>query len=263
MRRSLLLLAVVCAARVAAADPAIPRVITAPTAWLPPGGAIVATGGAGVGAEGFGNAGEAMLSLSYGLGDLAAVELATDRDLRGCVDCTDRPNGLWLGRAGFRLGARQDAWFPGMPALVFGVRTTWAAKGPDFGGARASEAYVVASRVVGPTRIHVGASAIDARHRQTELGVTMRPLAGLEWTPRDLPRSSLMVDVAWLPRLELDRVTDEWVGGLGVRYQALTWGSIELAVRNRQDDGLAGTTVMVRLNGVWTPEDRTKKIAPE
>jgi hypothetical protein len=34
-----------------------------------------------------------------------------------------------------------------------------------------------------------------------------------------------------------------------VRYQALDWGSIELAVRHREGDDLSGSTVMVRVNG--------------
>lgn len=271
MPRSLALLALSLVAvltdpRVAAADPAgdppLPRVLTAPTAWLPPAGTIVGTAGGGVGAEGLGSAGEGLFVLGYGLGGLAAVELGADRDVRGCTACaTDRPEGIWLGRAAFRLGARQDAWFTGMPALVLGVRTTWAARGHDFGAARVSEAYVVASRVAGPVRVHAGAAAIDAGYRDVGRAAAVRPLGGLEWTPRDLPRSSLMVDVAWLPRLEPDRITLEWAAGIGVRYQALSWGSIELAVRNRQDDGLAGTTVMVRVNGVWALADRTRRPA--
>lgn len=59
--------------------------------------------------------------------------------------------------------------------------------------------------------------------------------------------------MAWLPRLAPSEIELEWVAGLGVRYQALSWGAIELAVRNRQGDGLAGTTVMVRVHGVWAP----------
>jgi len=247
---------------VAVADPALPRVIAAPTAWLPPPGGLVATAGGGVGAEGFGEAGEGLLAIEYGLGALAGIEVGVDRDLRGCMACaTERPEGLWLGRAAFRLGARQDAWFPGMPALLVGLRTTWAARGHAFGRARAAELYLVASRVLGPVRVHAGVQASDAEHRgggpegesAVRLGVAVRPLAGLEWTPRDLPRSTLLADVAWLPRLAPSEIELEWVAGLGVRYQALSWGAIELAVRNRQGDGLAGTTVMVRVHGVWAP----------
>jgi hypothetical protein len=46
----------------------------------------------------------------------------------------------------------------------------------------------------------------------------------------------------------------EWMGGIGVRYQALWWGSIELGVRFREDEGLSQTTALVRLNGVLAPK---------
>jgi hypothetical protein len=230
----------------AVADPALPRVITAPTAWLPAPGGLVATAGGGVGAEGFG----------YGLGDLAALEVGVDRDVRGCAACggDGARDGLWLGRAAFRLGVRQDTWLRGMPALVVGLRTTWAARAPGFERTRTADLHVVASRVLGPVRLHAGLQAIDAAHardgRDVRLGRAVRPVAGLEWTPRDLPRSTLLVDVAWLPRLASSEIALERVAGLGVRYQALTWGAIELSVRNREGDGLEGTTVMMRVHGM-------------
>ena len=43
----------------------------------------------------------------------------------------------------------------------------------------------------------------------------------------------------------------EWLVSWGVRYQAFAWGWIELAVRHRQAEGLAASTVFVRVNGVW------------
>jgi hypothetical protein len=35
-----------------------------------------------------------------------------------------------------------------------------------------------------------------------------------------------------------------------VRYQAFSWGSVELAVRARQGDDLGGATVMARFNAI-------------
>jgi len=43
-----------------------------------------------------------------------------------------------------------------------------------------------------------------------------------------------------------------------VRYQALSWGSIELDVRHREGDDLGGSTVMVRVNGVLSLTDRAR-----
>lgn len=242
--------------RAATADPVLSRVLTAPTAWLPPAGVTVGTAGYGR----YGDGG--MIHVGYGLGGLAAVELGAENDVRGCADCAaDRPEAIWMGRAGFRFGVRQGAWGRGAPALVLGVRTTFAARGHTFGRARSADAHLVASWMVGPTRLHAGVAAIDGGFHDGDitLGLTVKPLAGFEWTPRDFPRSSLMADVMWVPRMEPTRVELERVIGIGVRYQALTWGSIDLGVRNRENEGLAGTTVLVRVHGVWGLGDPAKK----
>jgi hypothetical protein len=38
--------------------------------------------------------------------------------------------------------------------------------------------------------------------------------------------------------------------GVGVRYEAFSWASVELAVRAWQGDDLGGATVMVRVNAI-------------
>lgn len=249
-RVAFVVLAVLASTGVAAADPALPRVVTAPTAWLPRGGSVVASGGTLHGdgelvAPGF-------LDVGVGLGGLASVSFGADTDVRGAVD-GGRPEGLLLGRAAFRLGARQDAWFAGMPALLVGVRTTYAARGHDFGRARVTDAYAVASRVLGSVRVHGGVAVTAAAFgdETVELRPTARPFGGVEWTPSIYPRTSVLGDVTWAPRFAPDRIAMEWVADWGVRYQALRWGSIELAVRHREDEGLADSRVMIRVNGVF------------
>ncbi len=241
--------------RSAVADPALPRVLTAPTAWLPAQGGVVATAG-------IDRRGDASALLTLGLG-IASIEVGTDTDVRGCVTCADDLKGdaLYLGRAAFRLGAPQDAWFPGMPAVVIGLRNTFAARGHTFGAARATDAYLVASRVMGPVRFHLGGAITDAGHGDVSLGPTVRPFAGFEWTPSPYPKTSVIGDVMWMPKLETDKVELEWLAGWGVRYQAMRWGSIELAVRHRQDEGLQESTVLVRMNGVWNPRGSDSKKA--
>jgi hypothetical protein len=250
MRFAFTLLVALAVSRVAAADPTSGRVWTTPTAWLPAGGAVYGTAGTHHSGDGIVEPG--LIQLGIGLGDLASVEIGGDNDVQGCTTCP-ATEGMWLGRAAFRLGAKQDAWFTGMPALVLGVRTTFAARGHVYGGARVTDAYVVASRELGQLRVHAGAVITEAGFDENEvhLAPTLRPLAGLEWTPSIYPRSSLMADLMYVPRFEPDRIAEEWVAGMGVRYQALAWGAVELGIKHRQDAGLADLTVMIRVHGVW------------
>ncbi len=255
------LFAIGLSGQVAEADPTGDRVFTAPTAWLPPENAVIATGSLDLRAIADKRL-ESTVMVGYGLGGLAAVDVGTDTDARGCTDCSVRPVPLYLGRASFRLGARQDAWFRGMPALVLGVKTTFASSG-GFRDARVTDAYVVASRELGPVRVHAGVTVIDAGFADVKLGLKARPIAGLEWTPGQYPKTSLMGDLAWQARFESetsgDRVAIEWVAGWGVSYQAFSWGAIQLAVRHRQDEGLGDSTVMLRVNGVWDPASAEKR----
>jgi hypothetical protein len=247
MRAVLTVAVAVCAAaRPAAADPDGARVFTAPTAWLPPAGAASAT-------LGIDHRGDTTAIASFGLG-IAEAEIDEDTDIRGCMDCTARPVALRLGRASFRLGAGQDAWFRGMPALVLGVRATFAAYDPAVPDPRASDAYAVASRDLGIVRIHAGVDALSASVAGRRAAARLRPLAGLEIHPPMYPRSSLLGDIAWEPNL--DAVAGPslgWLLGVGVRYQAFSWAQVELAVRARQGEDLGATTVMVRVNAFAHP----------
>jgi len=239
-----LVLAVAAAARPAAADPDEPRVVTAPTAWLLHAGerrAMLALD----------HRGDAAVIAGAGLGELAELELGSDADVRGCAGCTARPSPVALGRAAFRIGARQDAGFPGMPAIVLGVRTTFAARGHDLGAPRATDAYAVASRALGVVRLHAGLDAITASAGGLRAAARLVPLAGLEIHPPIYPRSSLLGDLAWEPVLDARRGPAlEWLLGIGVRYQAFRWASVELAVRARQHEELGASTVMIRVNAI-------------
>ena len=120
-------------------------------------------------------------------------------------------------------------------------------------GAALTDAYAVASRVLGSVRLHGGVAVTAAAFgdETIELRPTARPFGGVEWTPSIYPRTSVLGDVTWAPRFAPDRIAMEWVADWGVRYQALRWGSIELAVRHREDEGLADSRVMIRVNGVF------------
>jgi hypothetical protein len=242
---------ITCAlARVAAADPAAPpppvlldHVLTAPTAWLPEAGTLV-------GWAGLDHHGDGSIDVGYGLGGLAAIDAGADTDVRaGTAGCgTGCASPITLGRVGFRLGARPDAAFAGSPAVVVGTRVTFAGDGH-----RVTDLYVVASRALGPLRIHAGADAFDARASSdaTPLGATVRPTFGIELTPPQYARTTLLADIAWLPRFDGATTSVEYLAGGGVRYQALSWGAIELDVRAREGEGLGDARVLVRLDGVW------------
>lgn len=218
------LLVIVIAARVAAADPPpLPRVVTAPTAWIP-------ADRTAIGSTSLDHRGAGAITLSYGLGGLAAIEIGADSDLRECAPCTP----VLEPHAAFRIGTHGVA-------LV--VQT-------GFGYSRASSATLVASRVIGPVRLHAGIEALDGRVGDMRLGTTVRPTGAIELTPAQYPKTTLLGDLAWEPRFDQAAPALEWLAGWGVRYQALRWGSIELDVRHREGEGLGGSTVLVRVNGV-------------
>ena len=236
MARAIVIACALAAARSAHADPSLPRVVTAPTAWLP-------AEGSAIGSASLDHRGGGSIEVGYGLGGLAALALGADDDA-----------GRWQPRASFRIGARQDAAFAGAPALVLGARVTIG------NGDRDSELYVVASRELGFARVHAGAIALDARRGDVTMGAKVRPLAALELTPPQYPRTTLVADLTWLPND--DASAPAWIAGWGVRYQALDWGSIELDVRHREGEGLDQSTVMVRVNGTWGERPGTAAAPP-
>ena len=242
MRLLAIIASVGLAARVAAADPASDRVVAAPTAWLPAAGTIVTSVGVDHHAK-------ALAELAYGLGGIAEVEVGADSDVRQCslASCSDSlaPE-IYLARAQFRVGARQDAWFEGQPALVLGVRATI---GSDM---RAADAYVVASRRLGPATLHAGIGEIRALDAGMKSAPVIRPSFGIEFVPPPYPKSSLIADFEWMPELQLGTPTTEYVFDWGVRYQTFRWGGVELAVRHREAE-LGSPTVMVRFTAVLSP----------
>ena len=110
---------------------------------------------------------------------------------------------------------------------------------------------MVASRDLGVVRLHAGVDALAASVGDHRSAAELRPLAGVELHPPMYPRSSLLGDIAWEPELDAAQgPVLRWMLGVGVRYQAFSWASVELAVRARQGDDLGGATVMVRVNAI-------------
>lgn len=242
-----------------AADPiGPPRVIHAPVARILPAGKIHGTLGAT-------HRGGGMLAFTAGLADIAELELGVADDLATCDPCTatDRVarRSQWPLVAGFKLGANQDTWFRHQPAIALGFRTTAGGRELPWTGEvpKVAEVYVATSMDLGfGLRLHGGAAMWASRHADPTgaaivmkaSGKTIRPFAAFEFTPSNFPRTTLVGDLAWIPELDPAKAQLRWIAGWGVRYQALSWGSIELEVRHRDGDGLAGSTVLVRVNGV-------------
>ncbi len=246
--------------------PPAPRVLHVPTAWLQHPGRLYGT-------TGINHRGGTFLAVSGGLGRLAEFDVnISDRFVRcdrACVaDSADgKTDQAFVGSALFKIGTAENSLFAGQPALALGFRKSFYMTedlGTDTEERRFAELYAVASRHVGSAALHVGAQLFDVKLNQTVprlLDVSkpqekLRPFGGLEWVPHVYPRTTLLLDFSWVPRFEERGEADSqyytelrWVAGWGVRYQALTWGSIELAVRHRQDEGLSDSTVFVRMNG--------------
>ena len=214
----------------ATASPVHDRVLTVPTAELPAAGEVIASGA-------LDRHGAIGLDAGYGFAGLAELELAlADGDARD-------GNGLAVERstAAFRIGVHGDAWFSGQPAIALGVRTT-------IGTDKATSAYVVASRRIAFVSLHLGGSleaVVNARP------TVVRPLAGFELRPPAFPKTTLLADLSWQPTFVATMPTEQLAFSWGVRYQALRWAAIELAVRH---DGrsFGDPDVFVRVTGMWT-----------
>jgi hypothetical protein len=247
------------AAAPAAAQPAepplTPRIFHVPTAWMQPPAHVYTSAGAN-------HRGGFMLSSATGLGQLAELEAElTDR----FVDCTtvcegdDRaPGNRTMLSALFKIGVAERRWAPWQPALALGFRRTVAgndeAAGGDASELGMAELYAAASMRRGSLQAHLGAELWDAASPGARLSRTprlyVRPFVGLGWRPPQYPKTTLMGDFSYVPELPIADTEEplRWLAGWGIRYQALSWGSIELAVRHREGESIGGATVFVRVN---------------
>jgi hypothetical protein len=233
-----------------------------PTARLQPSGGLYATGGAFVIPDR-----TPMLGVAFGLGGLADVDLEVHDRLAVCLEPgTDGcvAESIATPTAGFRIGLPERFYGRWQPALALGFRAPIGDREIDVAGDpsrfRAARLYAVASSQLGPVELHAGADVWDAevidsagtRQLHDEpLRRRVRPLAGLVWNPSIYPRTHLLVDGSWAPVFDGDEVTLRWLMSWGVRYQALSWGSIELDVRHREGGDLGDSEVTIRLNGAW------------
>jgi hypothetical protein len=197
--------------------------------------------------------GAASGQVALSLGGIAQLSLDTDRDLRTCATCDSSatPQPTRLGHADFRMAVPHDAWFRRQPAMALGVRVTWPTSIDSYADLRAADVYAVASEQLGPVRLHAGAIAQNIASQRGDTGLQLasvarvRPMLGIEWNPAPYPRTTVVADITWIPELINATAKQTWLAGWGVRYWAGHGYTVELAVRHRQDEGLASTTVLI------------------
>lgn len=230
-----------------------PTVVTMPTAWTQRGPSLYATL---AGDHRYGSGARATVSYAR----LVEVDLGADGLVTACAPCEGRarvPTPVQLTTAGWKLSVRPVERL----ALAGGVRVPIGSRD----GARAASAFLLGSARLGPVALHAGASTWATEHRGGDGAVIaraptsmVRPMVGVEWTPRIYPRTTLGADLQWLPELGPTSADTgaRWSFAWGVRYRALAWSAIELGVRHRERDALGDATVMVRLSGILSARPR-------
>jgi hypothetical protein len=259
MSRALPVLLIVLAGTAATAGPATvpraptsPHVVHAPTAWLQPAGQLHV----GLGTS---HRLAPSASVAFGLGDVAQLDVEMSDRLIACPGCGEERDAtnLFAATALFKMGVATSAAREWRLATALGFRKTFATRSVMAGGRdaelEAAELYLVGGARWHGVELHGGAELFDARHGDARIehtvARTVRPVAGLAWTPPPYPRTTMVVDIAWAPDVKDGPPRLGWMVGWGVRYQALRWGAIELVVRQREDEALGDSTVMVRVAG--------------
>jgi len=257
--------AALCAwARPAAADPAAapvaPRTLYTPTAYLQGARRAFASAGGDHRGGGF-------LALSLGLGDLAEVDLELGNRLAVCEACAEQERvatSITAASALFKIGVGEGRYAGWQPAIALGFRAPIGSTGATVDGidseVRAARLYLAASKSLGQVTLHGGvdvwdeSATSDGQERvlhDSPLGERVRPFVAVGWNPPVYPRTTLLAEVSYAPVVESTAIDMRWLGGWGVRYQALSWGSIELAMRHREGDSLGDSTVLIRVNGAF------------
>ncbi len=263
MRAWIALGVVAALARAAAAEPAArtpratlaptaTRAIHAPTGWLLPSGQLQL--GLGV-SHRRAPAGQ----LALGIGGVGELELALDDRLIACVACDDgrAEVDLFARAAAFRVGVASSPRRRWRAGAVLGLRRTIATRALVAGGRGApldaAALHLVAAARWGGLELHGGGELHDARHADARLpragARAVRPLVALAWAPPPYPRTTMLVDLSWSPERRAPGPRLGWLLGWGVRYQALSWGAIELVVRQRAEQSLGDATVLVQVTG--------------
>lgn len=233
--------------------PTAPRLIDVVTAHKPFAHAAL----------GLSHRGDLLATLELTLGEIAAAGLGyDDRLLVGATADDAEVQGRlseW-----FRMNVPAGHWWRWQPALDLTFQRTEARADEDSdargGQARAAELRATATKswrssAFGVIDLTAGLglweiAGPDVRLSDQAIGARVRPFGGVAWTPPSYPRTSLLLEGSFGPTVLDGQPRLDWRLGWGARYQVFSWSTIDLVVRNREDAGLAGSTVMVRLTAV-------------
>jgi hypothetical protein len=254
-------LLLIAGTRLAGGEPPVaPRIINVPTADLQGAGRTFVT-------TGVSHKGKPFVGLSMGLGDIAEVDLEVADRAGACELCSgeDRhATSVLAVTALFKIGVAEGRFAAWQPALALGLRAPIGERDVTVDElsrrVRTAKLYLGLSKRAGPVRLHAGAEVWDASAAVADdvdllhdrpLRQRVRPFAGLAWNPSIYPRTTLLADFSSAPVFDRSAIELRWLGGWGVRYQAVSWASVELGMRHRGGDSLSDSTVLVRVNAAF------------
>jgi hypothetical protein len=205
----------------------------------------------------YGHVGAPSWQVALGFARMAWLTVGSSKGQLGCVSCAGSGGKVDSWMADFRLVAQPARWWRGFPALALGVRLDDSERAqailpdrPD--DTRQVEAYLVASKRVGPVGLHLGvvgqnlvASYPDRTSVLRSRGFAVRPTLGLEIAPPAFPRTRLLAELNPQTLLRADTPQQEWTWSWGVRFWATSALAAELTVEQPASDPLAGSTVYV------------------
>jgi hypothetical protein len=238
--------------------PRAPRVLHVPTATVQQNGVVFGTIGADPAL------GTPYVSVSAGLGGVAEVDVTLHDQFRLCLRCDgdDREiDRATIASALFKVGLDAGTLGRFQPAIALGYRRSLASQSQSDGGVAVdpelARLYLAVGWSLGSLDVTIGGDLWDARSNPDtptlsdgDVSAKIRPFAGLAWRPSNVPRTSILLDWGWQPEFRSDGPELVGTGGFGVRYQALSWGSAELAVRVGTGEAV-DLGAIVRLNGVF------------
>lgn len=192
---------------------------------------------------------------SIGLAGVAELGLSMDRQR------SEPGEEAKLSMAHFKMGTPEGFTHSAMPAFALSFRKTLPSTVQILARSDSFEVAVlgaIASKKIGPVSVHIGAELFSAEDEEAglELQQVIRPTLGLEWHPSELPLTTLVADLHWVPGQEMSEpnsaLDTRWNVAWGVRYQSLDWASIDVNLRHQEGESISDAIITLGLAGSWS-----------